>query len=114
MVLVGAVWQFLDVAVVIGGESSRSSLAAAYGFMTGTPVSVLGYMLIRWIILGPGLLIVAGVWTWWQLDSTNGSLMWTLNLLVLIGVVVPLVVVVSFAYSPTIGGAWSYRWGLHG
>jgi len=46
------VQQFLDVAVVIGGEDAAGALSEATSLVTGGPLSVLGYALLRFVVLG--------------------------------------------------------------
>ena len=58
------VQQFLDVAVVVGGEDAAGALSEAASLVTGGPLSVLGYALLRFVVLGvavaaPLLLAVA-------------------------------------------------------
>jgi heme/copper-type cytochrome/quinol oxidase subunit 2 len=46
------VQQFLDVAVVVGGEDAAGALSEAASLVTGGPLSVLGYALLRFVVLG--------------------------------------------------------------
>lgn len=98
MMIVGTVWQFLDVAVVVGGEDARGSLVAACSLIADRPLSVLGYMLVRWMIIGTGFLFTAGVWVWLVLGTgSRPTILASMGVLLIAGVV-PLLMVVSIAY----------------
>ena len=54
-----AVAQFLDVAVVVGGESATSAIGAAWRLFREAPLSAIGYTLLRSFV-GTAVLVVAG------------------------------------------------------
>ena len=50
--ILALIQQFLDVAVVVGGEDAAGALSEATSLITGGPLSVLGYSILRFVVLG--------------------------------------------------------------
>ena len=50
--VLGLIQQFLDVAVVVGGEDATGALSEATSLITGGPLRVLGYSILRFVVLG--------------------------------------------------------------
>ena len=89
----------VDVAVVIGGEDAAGALSEATSLVTGGPLSVLGYALLRFVVLGvavaaPLLLAVAVAGVGVAEDTT--ALLVPAVLLMLVAF--PLGVALGFAY----------------
>lgn len=55
-----AIAQFLDAAVIVGGESAISAIGAAWRLFRGAPLSAIGYTLLR-VSIGGAVLVAVGV-----------------------------------------------------
>ena len=93
------VQQFLDVAVVVGGEDAAGALSEAASLVTGGPLSVLGYALLRFVVLGVAvaapLLLAAAVAGVGVAENTTALLVPAVLLML---VAFPLGVALGFAY----------------
>ena len=93
------VQQFLDVAVVVGGEDAAGALSEAASLVTGGPLSVLGYAFLRFVVLGVAvaapLLLAAAVAGVGVAENTTALLVPAVLLML---VAFPLGVALGFAY----------------
>lgn len=55
-------FQFLDVAVVVGGESATDALRASWAVFREDPLSVVGYTLLRAAVVGGGIAVCGAVY----------------------------------------------------
>ena len=91
--------QFLDVAVVVGGENATGALSEATSLITGGPLSVLGYSILRFVVLGVaigGPLVFAFVIAGAGLEQNTPAVLVPAVLLLLIAF--PLGTALGFAY----------------
>lgn len=91
--------QFLDVAVVVGGEDATGALSEATSLITGGPLSVLGYSILRFVVLGVaigGPLVLAFVIAGAGLEQNISAVLVPAVLLLLVAF--PLGTAVGFAY----------------
>ncbi|PSQ40529.1 hypothetical protein BRD07_07120 [Halobacteriales archaeon QS_9_68_42] len=93
------VQQFLDVAVIVGGEDAAGALSEAASLVTGGPLSVLGYAFLRFVVLGVAvaapLLLAAAVAGVGVAENTTALLVPAVLLML---VAFPLGVALGFAY----------------
>jgi hypothetical protein len=98
-VVLGLVQQFLDVAVVIGGEDPAGALSESVSLITEGPLSVVGYSVLRFLVfgvtIGVPLAVAFGV-TAVGLEQDTGALLLPAALLVVVAF--PLGIAVGFAY----------------
>lgn len=100
--VLGLIQNFLDVAVVIGGESGMDAVRESAALVRDGPLSTLGYLVVRSVVtvvagilpfavFGVGLVLIGG--------GSDGSLAGLGGVLILLGVVLlPVPVAASFAY----------------
>ena len=91
--------QFLDVAVVVGGEDATGALSEATSLITGGPLSVLGYSILRFVVLGVaigGPLVLAFVIAGAGFEQNTSAALVPAVLLLLVAF--PLGTALGFAY----------------
>jgi len=95
VVVLWTVFQFIDVAVVLGGKSSLGVFPWVFKLTAYNPLSVIGYTILRVLYLLVSVLILFGiVYVGYQLSETLGIV-----ILVVLGVTaLPLILAILYAY----------------
>jgi len=95
VVLLWIIFQFVDVAVVLGGKSSLEVFPWVFKLAAYNPLSVIGYTILRVLSLLVSVLLLGGIfYLGYQLSETLG-----LVLLVVLGVTaLPLIFALLYAY----------------
>ena len=99
LLVLGLIQQFLDVAVVVGGEDATGALSEATSLITGGPLSVLGYSILRFVVLGVaigGPLVLAFVIAGAGFEQNTSAALVPAVLLLLVAF--PLGTALGFAY----------------